>query len=233
MPAQGIVVFYDHKCSHECDEDCEVDQGQECDICECNMSLELDEMTEAVRDHCNKYNIDIKRGDLVRISTKKNTYEKYDDAYRNQDLYIVCDDSCTLMELDYDVDSYGALPSEFVCYEEYDYFTRDHWKYTDEKGNTEYLFQHAQVLHLAISDEALENIKQYDLAIYTYWNDCRGARHYYIEHGRTVQLQSFESMIKKACKKGYLTFIDVDDDRYLHDVIISQNDTIFHYGLTD
>ena len=234
MPAQGIVVFYDHKCLHECDEDCEIEQGQECNICECDMSLELDEMTEAVRDYCNKCNIDIERGDLVRISTKKNTYENYDDAYRNQDLYIVCDDRCTLMELDCEIDDYGALPSEFVCYEDGDYFERDHWQYIDEKGNTEYLFAHAQVLHLAINDEALENIKKHNLAIYTYWHDCKGLKHYYVAYGENVKLEYFESLVKNACEQGYLSFIESEGDKYLDDVAKSiKGEVLVHYGLGD
>ena len=153
---------------------------------------DLDDLSTLVNIHCRKHNINLNRGDVVRFyisDTDNDIPTRFDgeEFYRNHDLFMVSDSAGTLVNLATDIDPEGAMPAEFICYEEKYYFTRDHWRIriprpdfdmgdekkedfamceeedcgSDEEEEDDYilLLNSIYVTHLAINDAAIENIK--------------------------------------------------------------------------
>jgi hypothetical protein len=216
---------------------------------------DLEYLSNLVRAHCYKHNIHLKRGDVVRFyisDTDANIPTAFDgeEFYRNRDLFMVSDNAGSLVNLATDIDPEGSIPAEFICYEENDYFTRDHWrikiprpyvdtsdeKKEDDDGSAEeeedeyiLLLNSIYVTHLAINDAAIEHIKKHGECIYTYWHDCRGVQHFYVRLLADIQLPQFEELIKSACEKGYLTVVPDFEGDSLSDVITDAN-AVVHYS---
>jgi hypothetical protein len=151
----------------------------------------IDFLQDIFQSHIQKNNLNIKRGDLVRIvpiltrEFNQQDYQEYDEMdedtkveinfFRNEYMYIidVKNNEFFIRNLDTDIDPYGALPNDFVLYEEPDYFTQNHWL-----RNNYPMFGHAQYLWLNPTIEMRKNLKiNKQLNIYTYFFDCRNIFH--------------------------------------------------------
>lgn len=154
-----------------------------------------------------------KSGILVRSESAKkwNEYGKYTGYYRNDGLMIWVededDDGGRFVELECDIDEYGALPPNFTLYEEPHYFEERHWHKDDDKheshhtakksSNVNPYITHNGILWINKVDEMCENIKYKTIEsecfrrsrqieyksvriYYTHWIDCRGKLRYIV-----------------------------------------------------
>ena len=172
--------------------------------------------------HFDEKTINVKRGDLVRIAPAyKDEIPIWEDFYRNENLYIINKTTCLeIEELDPTIDSYGALPKDFVLYEEPDYFTQDYW--IRDKNP---LFGHAYYLWLEPTKEMKKNIRKIKnkksgkyLRISTSFVDVRGNSHkiiftpYNEEFDIVLEMKKVKKILKNTIQIELNDFDNVNDD---------------------
>ena len=125
-----------------------------------------------------KEKIQVKRGDLVNFLS----FDRYKTPlnWKNNKfmgfMYIIDkkDEEYFLVKFGPDYGSYGSLPTNFVLYQEPDYFTSNHW---NENGKSLFC-HHSHVSWLKTSSDMLENVYSYKTKgiILTAFTDCRGEK---------------------------------------------------------
>ena len=121
----------------EIDPEAEIDNGIVCHLYENNIEFYSTRMLEIL----NKSNIDLNRGDFVRIE---------EGTYRNDGLFIF--DGKQLIDLESDLDDYGYLPEQFKSLKEFPL-----GYHHGEDGIT-----HNSIIwldYVEILDECLENVR--------------------------------------------------------------------------
>jgi hypothetical protein len=138
---------------------------------------------------CHIYdNIDKTNNPLVRAESAKtwNSYGDYQGYYRNEGLMIWHTDK--FINLDFTIDEYGSLPSDFKLYEEPHYFDEKHWFGEDPLNLKDKSYEGAQICHNGIvwvetCEEMYDNIQvvyftdeqdEKKAIAFTRWVDCRG-----------------------------------------------------------
>ncbi len=96
----------------------------------------------------------------------------------NTVIFIFIEYCKTTCELDYRFED-CIIPSEFICFEEPDYFTGQHWI-----KNGYPLIDNSYIIWIRPNQEMIDNITAENIAgrlvVFTHWVDPRGKKHYFI-----------------------------------------------------